>query len=278
MAGPKTTRRRVIVAAALAALFAGVVIIGLFTWRRLHGNHGVALAIPAGGSFKTGLAFKEVTLRIPPGLFMRAIEPPDFVAEADPPPGMTYEAHSKKLADEAKKKEQRAEAKFQQELKERTHEATLAIHIFEAATGNFPLDSKTAAAPPLLQLLDRLSAAMRAEGWKGAKSFFAPKSRAMMDRAMAGPEKAEEVNAQFTKNYPVSALFAVELSGQLFVSVLLAEKSPHFGHVEFCVTKAGDEYLLEFADNVSQEAAVLLHDLATNFLKNGNSIAPLKVK
>ena len=50
------------------------------------------------------------------------------------------------------------------------------------------------------------------------------------------------------------------------------------GHIEFCVSKVNDEYLLGFSETVSQEKADLLHDLATNFLKNGNSIAPLKVK
>lgn len=235
---------------------------------------------------KAGLTWKQVTFRIPPS-FPAMIEPPDFISEggdgliaAEPTDPVARakqrEEERKKSEEKMKKAEEERKRKAQEELEKRTHRVTLAIHIFENGSGNLPLGSKFSEAPPVLQLLDRFSTAVQAEGWNGARAFLSPTTRAQGEQKMKeNPSDAEAFRAHAR---PVAALFAVELNGRLFVCARLPDATAIFGHIQFSVSKFGDEYLLGFPEEISEDEAVLLHDLGTAFLKNGKSVAPLEVK
>ena len=262
-ARPRRRATSVIVAALLLACAASA---AFFAWRHFHANPSKAFVVPAGKSITTGLALTPVTLRIPPW-HPGFREPPDFITEEMVPPGMTFEAYSKKLEDDAEKK-------FQEDVKRRTHEASMTIHLFKNGAGDLPLGTQRSEAPVAVQLLDRFCSVAQAQGWEGAKEFLTPEFRAEIEREIKSHADVQTFQSMFAKEHPVAVLFAAELAGHLFVATRLTGGWP----MAFHVSKRGDECFLGDPGEISQETATLIYDLGWALLKNGNSIEPLMVK
>ena len=255
-------RRRATSAIVAILLLACAASVAFFAWRHFHAK---AFVVPAGKSITSGLALTPVTLRIPPSF--RLLEAPDFITEDMVPPGMTVEAHWKKL-DAAREK------RIQEDFERRTHEVSMTIHLFKNGAGDLPLGPQRSEAPVVVQMLDRFCSIAQAQGLEGIKGFSTPKTRAKIEHEIKSSADAQESQSRPPKDFPVAVLFAVELDGHLFVSTRLASGWP----AAFYLSKIGNEYFLGDSDEISEETATWLSDLGWALVRNGNSIEPLMVK